>query len=77
MNASTPNGAGAADFGFLGIVGEGGIGAGDFPVLDFDSRTGSGGEDWLGSAGVPITFKPGSDSGSPVCPALENEDDVG
>ena len=76
MNSSAPNGVGAVDSGFLDIVAEGGRGAEDFPALCFDSGTGAGGEDWLGNTGVPITFKAGSGSGSPVCLELESEDDV-
>jgi hypothetical protein len=65
MNSSlTLNGAGAADSLFFGIT-----------VGDRGVETGVGVGGWLGSTGVPITFKTGS--GSPTCSLKLAGDDGG
>ena len=72
-SSSALNGAGAADLELFDIVaiecGGAGIGGGIVPdlfVLDFGSGIGVGVRGWLGSAGVPITFRTGSGSSSPA-----------
>jgi hypothetical protein len=72
------------DSGIFNIVGEGGRGvcigygvAADVLAVDSGWIVGAGVGKWLGSAGVPITFKTSSASGSPVCGLeLEEEDRV-
>ena len=84
INSSlTPKGAGAADSGFFDIAAGGRcVDIGDDVVVgvlavDFDWVIGAGVGEWLGSAGVPITFKTDSASGSPVySPEPEEEDGV-
>lgn len=82
MNSSwMPNDTCEVDPRISGIVEEegerAGIGDGvtaDFSAFDFDTGIGA---EWLGSTGIPITFKTGSGPGSPVCRLeFEDEDEV-